>query len=325
MFTVTMTLLALASHAIALFVAMASLSAILFSERPLLGVAQHWGLQLWWLALLGAALAGALQSWPGFAADAACALYWSLRLFAPARKHQAGPPAQSGVAPLLRLVSANLAHFNRDYDRVLAALTACDADVIALVEVTADCRDRLRDLAATLPFAVDSCDLSEKYGVLIRARWPMAVLSRGGGSGNSAPHHVSVRLQLETAQATGALDLIAVHLTNPIRRELAHRVPGEIQDLIAQATRARSDLILCGDCNAAGWSSWLRRLESATGLRNRRKLHPSWPVRLPAPLRLPIDHVWARGRALVLETSLGPKTGSDHFPLLAEIGWRREP
>ncbi|HNB28561.1 MAG TPA: endonuclease/exonuclease/phosphatase family protein [Alphaproteobacteria bacterium] len=304
-------LLQIGVYGLAGFVLAATLSAILFARRPLLGVAQHWGLQLWWLALLGLVAAPIRGAWPAAIACLCCALYWSLRIFRRPR------PRVPAARPLLRLASANVAHFNRDHDCMLAALAACAADVIALVEVTPACRDRLRELDATHPHAVDSCDLSEKYGVLVRARWPMTAVSRGGG-GDGAPRHVSVRLQLET----GALDLMAVHLTNPIRRAHAHRIPGEIDDVIARANRAGPDLVLCGDCNAAGWSSWLRRLEAATGLDNTRRLLPSWPVRLPPFLRLPIDHAWARGRAVVLTTRLGPETGSDHFPLLAEIGWR---
>lgn len=305
-------LLQIATYGLAAFVLAATLVAILFAWRPLLGVAQNWGLQLWWLALLCAIVAASVAAWPAALACLCCALYWSLRVF----RRRVAPPAAS---PLLRLVSANVAHFNRDHDRMLTALAACDADVIALVEVTGACRDRLRQLDATHPHAVDSCDLSEKYGVLVRARWPLTVLSRGGGA-DTAPRHVSVRLQMPAA----SLDLMAVHLTNPTRCAHAHRIPQELAAVIAQARRASPDLVLCGDCNAAGWSSWLRQLEAATGLGNTRQLLPSWPVRLPPPLRLPIDHVWARGRAAVLATRLGPETGSDHFPLLAEIGWRGE-
>ncbi len=305
-------LLQIAVDGLAGFVLAATLSAILFARRPLAGVAQHWGLQLWWLALLGLIAAPVCGAWTAAFACAGCAFYWSLRIF------RRPAPRAADAAPLLRLAVANVAHFNRDFDRVLAGLSACAADVIALVEVTAECRDRLRQFDATHPHAVDSCDLSEKYGVLVRARWPMTVVSRGGGD-DAAPRHVSVRLRI----GSHTLDLMAVHLTNPIRRAHTHRIPRELAEVIAEAHRAGPDLVLCGDCNAAGWSTWLRRLEAATGLANTRRLLPSWPVKLPPPLRLPIDHVWARGRAVVLATRLGPETGSDHFPLLAEIGWRR--
>lgn len=300
-------------YALAIFVPAASSLAILFPSRPLIGVPQHWGLQLWWLGLLGAALALWLGSWTAFAGCAFSATYWSWRIFA--RKRKPRPKAN----PLMRLASANLAHFSLRHDDAMRVLAKCGADVIALIESTPVSRETFAQLAATHPYAADTCDLTDKYGIIIRARWPIEVLSRSGGL-DAAPRHLSVRLRLPQ----GALDLIVIHLTNPIGRGIAHRIPGEIADVIAQIGRGAEDLVLCGDCNAAGWSNWLRRLESATGLANRGRLHLTWPTWLPAPLRLPIDHVWARGRAVVLETRLGPRTGSDHLPLLAEIGWRGE-
>lgn len=301
----------LACSVLAGFLALSTLAAILFAERPFIGMAQHWGLQLWWLALLGAALAGALVSWTALVICLACALYWSLRIFAMRRR-----PTVPAGRKLLRLASANLFHLNGDYPRVLKALETCGADIIVLIEMTPESKTGLTALAATHPFNADTCDLTELYGIQVYSRWPLNVLSRGGGN-NAAPRHLALRVSAPGA----SFDLIATHLCNPTRIRLAPRIPGEVQDLLAQAERGQRDLVLCGDCNAAPWSSWLRRLESATGLRNTGDLNLSWPVKLPLPFRLPIDHVWARGRAVVLETRLGPPTGSDHFPLLAEIGW----
>ncbi|NJM92853.1 MAG: endonuclease/exonuclease/phosphatase family protein, partial [Rhodospirillaceae bacterium] len=47
-----------------------------------------------------------------------------------------------------------------------------------------------------------------------------------------------------------------------------------------------------------------------------------WPSMLPWPLRLPIDHVLSRGHLVVTDFSAGPEIDSDHFPVIAEIGWR---
>jgi endonuclease/exonuclease/phosphatase (EEP) superfamily protein YafD len=85
---------------------------------------------------------------------------------------------------------------------------------------------------------------------------------------------------------------------------------------------ALEDLILVGDCNAAGWSRYLRDLERDASLNNDARLRPSWPVWLPSLVRLPLDHVWVRGRVVLLNAELGPRFGSDHLPLIAELGWR---
>jgi endonuclease/exonuclease/phosphatase (EEP) superfamily protein YafD len=46
---------------------------------------------------------------------------------------------------------------------------------------------------------------------------------------------------------------------------------------------------------------------------------PSWPDPLPAPLRVPIDHVLVAGDLAVEQARLGASFGSDHRPLLATI------
>src|SRR4051794_28583953 len=92
------------------FVALTTVLAVLFPRRPLLGVSQHWGLQLWQLALLGAIAGIWLLDAAVIALSAAAALYWSWRLW-PRRP----PPVAAKAEPLLRVVSANLLYENADF------------------------------------------------------------------------------------------------------------------------------------------------------------------------------------------------------------------
>ncbi|MGH6891052.1 MAG: endonuclease/exonuclease/phosphatase family protein [Dongiaceae bacterium] len=299
-------------HPLLAFVAAASVLAILFPRRPLLGVPQHWGLQLWQLGLLAAIGAILLADWPAAALSAAVALYWSWRLFARRR----APEAARG-AKLLRLVSANLLHANSNYERMLQAIAAIGADAIVLCEVTPEARERFRALAARFPHALDTCAPDSLYGIVILSRFPLSLRSRGVGE-DPLPRHLAVDLEVDGR----AIALVAIHPTNPLRLDRAHRIPGEFAAVAELCRSAPEDLILVGDCNAAGWSSYLRDLEKAAGLSNDQGLRPSWPVWLPPPLRLALDHLWARGRPELLRVRLGARFGSDHLPLIAEIGWR---
>ena len=86
--------------------------------------------------------------------------------------------------------------------------------------------------------------------------------------------------------------------------------------------RQPRDLIVMGDLNSAPWSRVQRAFRAKTGLDNRMGAVASWPSFLPWPLRLPIDHVLARGHLVVTKFEAGPRTESDHLPVIAEIGWR---
>jgi endonuclease/exonuclease/phosphatase (EEP) superfamily protein YafD len=77
-----------------------------------------------------------------------------------------------------------------------------------------------------------------------------------------------------------------------------------------------------GDLNSAPWSRVQSAFRAKTGLDNQAGWAASWPSFVPWPLRLPIDHVLARGHLVVTRFEAGPRTDSDHFPVIAEIGWR---
>jgi endonuclease/exonuclease/phosphatase (EEP) superfamily protein YafD len=299
-------------HLLVAFLAVATLLAILFPRRPLLGVPQHWGLQLWQLAL--AALIGSLLVWDWIAValSAAVACYWSWRLWP---RRQASGAAES--EELLRLVSANLLHQNLDFERAVAGIQALDADVVVLCEATPEALARFRTLG--FPHALDTCSPDSLYGIVILSRFPLALRSKGIGE-DPLPRHLAADLSIDGR----TIALVAIHPTNPLRFDRAHRIPAEFRSVAALCRGAPEDLILVGDCNAAGWSSYLGDIERETGLVNDRKLRPSWPVWLPSAVRLPLDHVWVRGRLALLRTALGPRFGSDHLPLVAEIGFRSQ-
>src|SRR5512138_1395804 len=121
-----MTLLfAILAYLTAGFALAASILALLFPRRPLLGVPQHWGLQLWQLALIALISGFLLLDWLVIGLSGAAVAYWSWRLWP--RK----PPKDSAEsAPLLRLVSVNLLYQNTDHDRILDSIAEIGADVV---------------------------------------------------------------------------------------------------------------------------------------------------------------------------------------------------
>ena len=300
-------------HLLVAFLAVATMLAILFPRRPLLGVPQHWGLQLWQLSLVAAIGGLLLTDWRALALSAAVTGYWSWRLW-PRRVPR---NATEGATPLLRIASANLLYENVDFERILSGLATLEADVLVVCEVTPEARQRLRRLQTDYGYTLDTCTPESVYGILILSRFPLTLRSSGIGE-DSAPRHLAADLAVEGR----SIALVAIHPSNPIRFSRAHRIPGEFDAVAGLCRMAAQDLVLIGDCNAAGWSSYLRELEKATGVVNDGKVRPSWPIWVPPLVRLPLDHVWVRGRVVLLKAGLGPRLGSDHLPLIAEIGWR---
>lgn len=293
------------------FLAIATVLAILFPRRPLLGVSQHWGLQLWWLSLLAAIVELAIGAgWMAIVAIVVT-LYWGARLFGRPRLRAKGERA------LLRIVSANLLHTNTDHDRAVRALSAIEADVVVTCEVTPQARAALRGLEQRFSHTLDTCLPGGLYGIAVFSRFPLAPRSRGEGE-DPMPRHLAVDLDV----GGRTIALVVIHPTNPLWLDRAHHIPGEFSATAALCRAAPADLVLIGDCNTAGWSHWARVLETEAGVSNDRRIRPSWPVWLPTPFRLPLDHVWVRGRVRLTKAWLGKPFGSDHLPLIADLAWQ---
>ena len=300
-------------HLLVAFLAVATMLAILFPRRPVVGVSQHWGLQLWQLSLVAAIGGLSLIDWRAVALSAAVGAYWSWRLW----PRHSPRDAMVEATPLLRLVAANLLYTNLDFGRTLQGLAALEADLLVLCEVTPEARRYFRRLEATYPHALDTCAPESLYGILILSRFPLTPRSSGVGE-DPTPRHLAADLSI----GADTVSLVAIHPTNPLRFSRAQRIPAEFDAVTQLCRAAQGDLIVTGDCNAAGWSSYLRELEQGAGLANDGKMRPSWPIWLPPLVRLPLDHVWVRGRVALLKAGLGPRLGSDHLPLIADIGWR---
>jgi endonuclease/exonuclease/phosphatase (EEP) superfamily protein YafD len=300
---------------------------------PALAVLEQFALQLGILALLAALLALAARRW-------ACVLLLAAltaTLLWPVSGDRGAAAAVAGSARLT-VVSANLWHSAADHARTIDVLLASDADIIGLVEATPAWRPALAPLLAKYPHRVDCFDLDPECRAMLLSRLPI-VRPIAGRIWKATPIVAGGELLWNGRPVT----VLATHWFRPLARSdaslwgeddaaraayLAAGLPVTRQagqaGLFAKFLNreAGRDVIVMGDLNSAPWSRLQRAFRARTGLDNGAGWVASWPSFLPWPLRLPIDHVLARGHLVVTKFATGPRTDSDHFPVIAEIGWR---
>jgi endonuclease/exonuclease/phosphatase (EEP) superfamily protein YafD len=94
-----------------------------------------------------------------------------------------------------------------------------------------------------------------------------------------------------------------------------------------------------GDLNVTPWNAAFRHLQRDGGLVSSQHgfgLQPTWPTAaslapwppvpgLPAPLRVPIDHLLHTPDLVAVDRRLGPSLGSTHRALEVELAPRRAP
>ena len=301
-------------------------------QDPSLAVLDQFAIQLTGLALLAAVLALALRRWMQLVVLVALAatLSW------PAVANRAGAAVITDPARL-KIVSANVWHAAQTHDRTVEVLMASDADIIGLVEVTPAWRPALAPLIAKYPYHVDCFDVAPRCQTMLLSKLPI-VKPYANRIWKGTPIVAGGEIMWNGRPIT----VFATHWFRPLKRSdqsrwgeydppraayLAPDLPpirqaGQAGLLAKYADRQPADLIVMGDLNSVPWSRVQRVFRDKTGLDNDAGWSSSWPSFLPWPLRLPIDHILARGHLTVTKFSIGPKTDSDHFPVFAEIAWR---
>ena len=300
--------------------------------NPILAVPEQFAIQLTILAGLAALCALLLRRWLHLVLLAALGLTLCWPIYA----YRATAAAVTDPARLT-VLSANLWHSASGHERTIEALLASDADVIGLIEVTPRWRAALGPVLAKYPYQVECFDRDPQCVTMLLSKLPIAK-PFAGRIWKATPIVAGGEVQWNGRTVT----IFASHWFRPVKRSgssrwgehdaeraayLAAGLPlsrqaGQAGLLAKYLDRQPRDLILIGDFNSVPWSRVQRAFRDKTGLENQAGWSSSWPAFMPWPLRLPIDHILARGHLAVTKYAIGPKTDSDHFPVIAEIGWR---
>jgi endonuclease/exonuclease/phosphatase (EEP) superfamily protein YafD len=225
---------------------------------------------------------------------------------------QATPvPASPTGDRRLRLAFSNLLRSNHDERRVIDWIRREKVDVLVVAEVLDSWPGRLAALADELPVRVTS----PSSDVAIYARHPMV----------GEPLHIFANIGNAIAVEIEGLTLIGLHTASPM--DAGHCVAcDELLDLVgAHVEGLIGPVVVVGDFNATPWSAVMRRLIARTGLAYgpgaRIGTYPAevGGRNIPTWLAIPIDIVLTRGGAAVAERRHGPRVGSDHWPVIAEI------
>lgn len=214
--------------------------------------------------------------------------------------HLTGPSSLDGA---LSIASANVLTSNPDAGPLLAWIEDRQPDVVVLVEVDRAWLERLAPLRESHPHVVE-VPRSDNFGVAVFSRVPFDAPEVVSWSAHGLP-------SLTVPLVDGPL-LVATHPVPPVSSGAAADRDAHLAALAALL--ATEDVVVAGDLNVTPWSphfpGGLGREACAPG---------TWPSGLPAPLRIPIDHILAGPGRAVVAREVGPPIGSDHRPVMAWI------
>ena len=197
---------------------------------------------------------------------------------------------------------------NRDFAAILGWIEEAGPDVVVMSEMRPGAADALASLRARYPFVA----LGTMGDLAIASRWPWVKLEL---TDPPSGHLVAIRLELPR----GPVLLLATHPVVPATPQLTAKRDRLIDHIADQVRRTAEPVIVAGDFNATPWSRPMRRLAATSLDYGPGAWQGTWPVWLPYPLGVAIDHVLAGKGCRVLHRRHGRRIGSDHWPVLATV------
>jgi endonuclease/exonuclease/phosphatase (EEP) superfamily protein YafD len=224
----------------------------------------------------------------------------------------ARPPLTGGSFTLLNL---NVKASNPERERILALLSAADADIVTLIELSPQLAELLPTLASRYPYQITEPGAGN-FGLGVLSRYPLL-------AANAFKLGPTTAIEAGVALPAGELRLIAVHPVPPISATMAATRNQQLGQLAVRARQADEPLLICGDFNLSPYSPYFQRFltESATtDTRRGLGIGFSWPTFLPL-LGIPIDHCFTRGALVATEVERMDPIGSDHYPVRLTLRW----
>jgi endonuclease/exonuclease/phosphatase (EEP) superfamily protein YafD len=255
---------------------------------------------------------------PGWAASLAALLALvaaAANLFAIWRVLPSFAAPGGGEDVRLRLAFANVLATNTNGPAVVDWVRRAQVDLFVACECASDWPGALAELAEELP----NCTWSPLGDIMVFSRLPLGEVT------HPVTRYGNV-VVVEVISPAGPFSLVALHAALPLNDRNSTGRDAVIESVGHIVRRRPGGVVVVGDFNATPWSLPMRRLMAAGRLHYGpgafRGTYPSW---VPDWAGLPIDMVLAGGGWRVVGHRRGPRIGSDHWPVLAEVAASRKP
>jgi len=228
----------------------------------------------------------------------------------------------------LRIMSFNLLRENPQTQAALAEIRAARPDLLLLLEYTPRWHETLNPaLAPELPHARHLIR-RDSFGLAIYSRLPFVgepqLPLRLGDAGTP---QVRAVVRLDGRE----LVMYGVHLMPPFRWEWIVDQRQQFVGLLERVRGERSAVVLAGDFNFTNSGAFAEALRvlgmtdaheiAGLGVGTTWPNHFGWLSRLPG---IRIDHIFVSRELTSRESRVGVGGGSDHRPVVALIGFRKE-
>ncbi|GGX75482.1 hypothetical protein GCM10011309_27140 [Litorimonas cladophorae] len=217
----------------------------------------------------------------------------------------------------LRLLVGNVLMENDRFDAMLDKIETHDPDIVFLVETDQKWADGLAVLKSRFPHTY-LLPLEDFNGMLFYSKFPILKVDERYLVQDHIP---SLTIDLDIGQGE-PLRFYGVHPRPPRPEDDTADLDKELILIAEEAGQHASPILVTGDLNDVGWSSTTKAFLRISGLldpRRGRGLYNSYNAKNPL-VRWPLDHLFISDHFALQNVRRLDASGSDHFPLVIELG-----
>ena len=226
----------------------------------------------------------------------------------------------------VRVLTSNVQMENTDYDRFIAMVRERNPDVVVVLETDGKWAEGLQPLFDEFKHFV-SVPQENWYGMVMLTNCELVEHEVRFIVQEDIPS-IHARMKLPSGGPDAeefVLHCLHPRPPEPIRGTHATSRDAELVVVGREIETADEPTIVTGDLNDVAWSHTTRlflRLSALLDPRRGRGLFTTWPVDHPF-WRVPLDHVFHSEDFTFGDLQRCEDIGSDHFPICADLVWRR--
>lgn len=224
-------------------------------------------------------------------------------------------------ANALRIFSANVYQYNRQYDRMLQQIRRMNPDVIFLLETDAGWAGAVQDLEKDYPYTL-LAPLDNTYGLLFYSR-----LKLEGGQVKYLVKEgipsIETALYLPSGQK---IMLWGLHPEPPVPGENLYATAKD-KELMKVALKVKDcglPAVVFGDLNDVAWSHTTELFRKTSRLLDPRRGRGFYSTFSAHHwfIRFPLDYIFCSKEFGLVQMQRMPKNGSDHFATFTQVAFQ---
>jgi endonuclease/exonuclease/phosphatase (EEP) superfamily protein YafD len=273
----------------------------------------HFRLQYFLSALAVTILLAGFRS---FRVAAGFALCVAINLACIIPHYVGGVDEGSGGAFSLRMATINVNNPSQRYDLVREFIFESAPDVLLLIEIDNRWAVAMEELHALYPYR--KLEPREGFfGIALYSKIPLTACEVIR-FGEAALPSIVAKIEHEGKLLT----LVGTHAHPPVSGARARLRNNHLEALAGYMGSLPGPKLVLGDLNISPWSAYFNGLLERSGLVMGSKgqgIKATWPADSPFFL-IPIDFCLVSGELLVKSYTVGRNVGSDHYPIVVELG-----